>query len=237
MKVRLGLAVVLSVTLSAAAWADDKMDEARRLYEEAQTQYAVQHFDKAIELYTKAYELSNRPSMLFNIAQAYRLSNNPERAKYFYESYLRAVPDAENREEVEQRLVEIKAAIKAKETPAVAPVRYVRKPALRTAGIVAVAGGAVAIGFGIYFGLHAKDLSNQVDSATTTWTAELHQAESDGALANTLTYVLCGTGGALVVGGAIMLWAGRTRVVPETHAQIVPVIGPHGAGLVLQGAF
>ena len=39
----------------------------------------------------KAFELSRRPKLLFNIGQAYRLQGDFKQAKFFYESFLRAM--------------------------------------------------------------------------------------------------------------------------------------------------
>src|SRR5262249_28463094 len=121
---------------------DETLTKARAYYDEAQTEYAIGRFAHAIELYKQAYALTQRPSMLFNIAQAYRLANDPTQAKFFYESYLRRVPDAPNRPEIEQRIDEMEQAIAKMRTAEQHPVaqrgvelRPVHNQTFRVAGI------------------------------------------------------------------------------------------------------
>lgn len=101
--------------------ADDQADaQARKLYDEGQTQYAIGEFGQAIAAYKKAFALSKRPTLLFNIAQAYRLSKDFEQARFFYESFLREMPAAPNRADVEQRVKEMDEAL-AKQAQAARP--------------------------------------------------------------------------------------------------------------------
>jgi MYXO-CTERM domain-containing protein len=121
--VALALGALLGAGGVAAAQAVDKakLDEARRHYEQGQTQYDLGNFDAAIDAYKKAYELSNQPGLLFNIAQAYRLKKDYEKALYFYKSYLRRLPDAQNRADVEARIADMEQQIAANEAAAKAP--------------------------------------------------------------------------------------------------------------------
>src|SRR4029079_11921655 len=58
-----------------------------------------------------AYAISSAPGLLFNIAQSFRLKKDYEQATYFYQTYLRLKPDAPTRQDVEDRLKEMEAAI------------------------------------------------------------------------------------------------------------------------------
>ena len=96
---------VLSVLLVArVASADGNKESAKELFERATVQFRVGHFDAAAADYARAYELHHDPVLLYNVAQSYRLANNPDKALFFYRSYLSTVPDAANREEVEGRI-------------------------------------------------------------------------------------------------------------------------------------
>ena len=79
-------------------------DEARELYKKAMTHYELGAFDDAIVEFKRAYELTSAPGLLFNIAQVYRMKKDAEQAVYFYRTYLRLMPDAPNRADVEARL-------------------------------------------------------------------------------------------------------------------------------------
>lgn len=54
-----------------------------------------------------AYELSNQPQLLFNIAQALRAKRDHAAALVFYRNYLRLVPNAPNRADAESLALEM----------------------------------------------------------------------------------------------------------------------------------
>src|SRR5689334_21413543 len=97
--------------LASVARADKATDEARKFYDQGTKYYALGRFPEAIENYEKAFEIKPDPIFLYNIAQAHRLNNNFERAKFFYKSFLRQMPDAPNRADVEKRISEMDAAL------------------------------------------------------------------------------------------------------------------------------
>jgi tetratricopeptide (TPR) repeat protein len=98
--------------------------EARAHYRTGMTKYELGEFEAAIAEFKKAYEITNAPPLLFNIAQAHRLAHDADHALYFYRMYLRLLPDAPNRADVESliqqseaSLAEQRAAAKAAEKP------------------------------------------------------------------------------------------------------------------------
>jgi hypothetical protein len=103
-------ALVLAALLgSASARAAERSSEARRLYAEGKAQYAQGHYVDALALFERSYALSESPALLFNMAQAHRLAG-PEHcadAVALYKSYLSAEPDAENEQEVQERISEL----------------------------------------------------------------------------------------------------------------------------------
>jgi len=120
--------LALLVSATGAARADQAADaaEARRFYEQGTKKYSMGDFPKAIELYKKAFDLLPDPVFLYNIAQAYRLSDNFKQAQFFYKSYLRNAPNAANRAEVEARIAELESMIarsrQTAESPPTGPV-------------------------------------------------------------------------------------------------------------------
>jgi len=50
------------------------------------------------------YEIDGDPVMLYNIAQAYRLNDQPQDAIHFYRRYLQRSPDARNKDDVERKI-------------------------------------------------------------------------------------------------------------------------------------
>lgn len=124
------LAVVTAAApLRAAPKNDDAGTLAKQYFKEATTAYDLGDFPKAIEKYKKAYEVKNDPVFLYNIAQAYRLSNNFQQAIFFYKSYLRNNAAAANQAEVEARIKDLEAQLaKQRESATAPPVGPVTPP-------------------------------------------------------------------------------------------------------------
>src|SRR5262245_58938591 len=79
-------------------------ENARELYEQGVIFYNVGEYAKAIEAFRSAYLASPKPSLLFNIAQAYRKQGDCNKAAEFYQTYLREKPDAADRQDIEAKL-------------------------------------------------------------------------------------------------------------------------------------
>jgi hypothetical protein len=88
--------------------------EMKQLYERATRAYDVGKYNEAIEEYQKAYEIGGDPPMLYNIAQAYRLNDQPGEALRFYRRYLQRAPGARNREDVERKIAELEKSVEEK---------------------------------------------------------------------------------------------------------------------------
>jgi hypothetical protein len=88
--------------------------EMKQLYERATRAYDVGKYNEAIEEYQKAYEIGGDPPMLYNIAQAYRLNDQPGEALRFYRRYLQRAPGARNREDVERKIAELEKSVEDK---------------------------------------------------------------------------------------------------------------------------
>jgi len=85
------------------ARADDPQ-RAKELYQEGTRYFDLGQFDKAIDSFQSGYREKPDPIFLFNIAQAYRLSGDANKALFFYKGYLRNSPKAHNRADVEQKI-------------------------------------------------------------------------------------------------------------------------------------
>ncbi len=105
------------VLLAGAAHADD----ARTLWKQGTTAYALGHYDEAATAYEKAYALHPDSALLYNAAQAHRLAGNKSRALLLYQSYLRLYERAPNRDEVQKFVTQLKAAIASEHDAATSP--------------------------------------------------------------------------------------------------------------------
>ena len=90
------------VAVPALAADPAPLKEARTLTSQASVEYDVGHFDQALDLYTRAYERYPKPALLFDIGQCHRQLGHYERAIFFYQGYLRGLPQAPNRALVEK---------------------------------------------------------------------------------------------------------------------------------------
>ncbi|HZI15023.1 MAG TPA: tetratricopeptide repeat protein [Myxococcus sp.] len=79
---------------AAATKKEDPEAVARRVFEQAQREYDLGNFEKALEGYSEAYRLVSAPALLFNIGQCHRQLGRYERAAFFYRRYLALEPDS-----------------------------------------------------------------------------------------------------------------------------------------------
>jgi tetratricopeptide (TPR) repeat protein len=112
------LAVVLSAALGASrvGWAATpvgssaaRIRDARAHYEQAVSHYNLDEFAPALAEFREAYRLKPDPSFLFNIAQCHRKLGQTEAALDYYRKYLRNLPNAANREDVEHMIADLHA--------------------------------------------------------------------------------------------------------------------------------
>ena len=86
--------------------ADDRTSpaEAARLYEEGKRHFDIGEYALAIVSWKQSYLRSSAPLLLFNIAQAYRLSNNCAQANRFYLNYRRSEKHPKNQAELDKAM-------------------------------------------------------------------------------------------------------------------------------------
>ena len=92
----------------ATARAQDKPVDpkvaAKEHYTRGTSFYDLGRYDDAIKEFEAAYQLKNDPAFLYNLAQSYRQAGNHEQAVHFYKTYLRYVPKAPNRADIEEKI-------------------------------------------------------------------------------------------------------------------------------------
>jgi tetratricopeptide (TPR) repeat protein len=82
----------------------DNKAAAKEHYNRGTSFYDLGKYDEAIKEFEAAYQLKNDPAFLYNLAQSYRQAGNHERAVHFYKTYLRYVPNAKNRDDIEDKI-------------------------------------------------------------------------------------------------------------------------------------
>ncbi len=127
----LALAVVAVVAQSASAQdarggREAAEAEARNVFEAGEVAFTAGRYADALAYFQRAYTLSQRPALLFNIALCQDRLREDDAAVEAYERYLTAVPRAPNREEVDSRLDALRAARARRAQAAVSPANVAR---------------------------------------------------------------------------------------------------------------
>src|SRR5262245_36193200 len=96
------LFALLSVSPALTRAQDGPAEQAKSLAAQGTARYQVGLFDEALRLYEAAYKVHPVPALIFNIAQCQRQLKNYDKAAFLYRSFLRSLPDAPNRAQVEE---------------------------------------------------------------------------------------------------------------------------------------
>lgn len=105
------LALSLALLSSVAPLRAQSDDEARGLYSAGVAAFSAGRYEDALGYFQRAYELSHRAHMLYNIGHAADRARRDEIALDAFERYLAGVADIENRAEIEGRIRVLRAAV------------------------------------------------------------------------------------------------------------------------------
>lgn len=100
---------VIALSARVAAADDAATRNAKRHFERGQKLYTLTKFREALDEYQQAFDARPIPDFLFNIGQCYRNLGDYDAAIFSYKKYLAGAPDAPNRPQVEQLIVDLQA--------------------------------------------------------------------------------------------------------------------------------
>ena len=100
---------------AAVAQKSETDEEARGLFQAGRAAYGRGRFGDALRYFQQAYELSDRPRMLYNIGQAADKLRQDKVALDAFQLYLERMPDAHNREMLEQRIATLAEVVETQE--------------------------------------------------------------------------------------------------------------------------
>ena len=92
-----------------------KLEQARLHYERGKAHHVLEAYEEAAREYLKAFELSGRPSLLFNAGQVYRLGGDLEAALVHYEHYLALEPNGPGAPVARKSVADLRAEIEEKQ--------------------------------------------------------------------------------------------------------------------------
>jgi tetratricopeptide (TPR) repeat protein len=101
------LAICLTVTVTGSAAEENA--EAKAAYQDGKAHYEAGRYQEAMDAFTKAYNLTSEPNLLFNLAAAAERLGENDRAIAYYEVYLEEIPNAPDADEVRANIERLKA--------------------------------------------------------------------------------------------------------------------------------
>lgn len=117
----LAIALVAIAPSSGAAQNETRDAEARNLFEAGRLAMNDGRFEDALGYFERAYELSGRPELLYNVAAMAERLGDDVRTVEALEDYLEGVPDAQDRRAVERRIELLRQRVHEAEEPVVVP--------------------------------------------------------------------------------------------------------------------
>jgi hypothetical protein len=234
------------------------------LFQDAQARYETGDTAGALVLMRRAYELSRRPELLFNLGELERELNACERALSDYRAYLIEATAGAHREQAERRVRELEAECpRVTAVAPAAPAVHVTPPPpapaprphatiqpnppapyftpLRIAGWSAVGAGVITGTLATYFTVKAagdeSDLEASIRNARSTgFSRQDKELESDGRYSAQLARALgISAAGLATVGVALLLLPSSSR--EERRPRVSLVGGPTGFSAGWQTAF
>lgn len=107
---------------------------------------------------------------------------------------------------------------------------------LKTVGLITAGVGVASLGAGLYFGIRAKQISDDITNhKTDAWQDSILDYQDEGQRAEYLQIALLSAGGVLAVGGALLYLKGRSKSAESTT--VAPTVTPGGGGVVFSGSF
>jgi tetratricopeptide (TPR) repeat protein len=197
----------------SSAESTDRTDaEARARFNAGRLAFEAGRYHDALRDFLRAYELSGRPGLLYNVAATYARLDRPRDALDYFARYLAEVPDAPQRSEVEARMEALQAALDTEASqpaqtaplPPVSPTDALNREPARWPFVLVGTGAALAVGGATLLGL-ALRAKNHVEHppANSTW----RELESDYARVKPWSMaggLMLGVGGAALASGLLV---------------------------------
>ncbi|HEU0037084.1 MAG TPA: tetratricopeptide repeat protein [Kofleriaceae bacterium] len=224
----------------------------------------------AIELYLDAYKIVPNPLLLSNVGSEYQQDGKPVEALKYFCMYLEKDPAGTNASYATSQAKILQTELGNKDgevckppkqveptpepTPPVQttatepePPRQVDHPApakpgrtMKLVGLGVTGAGLVATGVGVFFGLKAKDISDEISNhdPNTPWPTDIKQREADGQSYENKQVALLVAGGALAATGVVVYLIGSSKQSKSAERiTLTPTASAQSVGFVVGGGF
>jgi len=113
MRAALVAAAMVVIAAPGRARAQD-FDTAGRHFTAAQDAFKAKHYQSAAVRFQAAYDVTKDPLLLYNIAESWQKGGDGKKALAAYRAYLKAQPEAKDKDEVAKRIKAIEAQLSKK---------------------------------------------------------------------------------------------------------------------------
>ena len=227
-------------------------ERARAYFVLGRSAYDAGNYEEAITQFERAYELSQRSDLLFNLYQGHHRAGNLAPAVDYLERYLEeGSPDDLQRGTLTERLTNLRQQLEQQQAQEAREAEEAERRrqeeleqtraaaqshSMRNAGIavlsIGVAAGAM---FGVFAGLAAKEDGDLEDTCSPVCSGdEVSKLRSFNRGAD-VSLGLAGVG--IVTGVVLLLVAPSSDGGSDERARVQPLLGPTTAGLGLEGRF
>lgn len=239
---------------------DDQDARARELFLEGEAHYAAGRYELAAERYLEAYELSQRPELLFNVGNAYERLGDYARAAHYLGQYV-ASPRARDVVSVRERIRRLEAAAaeeqrraQEQQQPVAAPESAVAAPATprprprhddgrRTRATWWLIGSGVSAAGALGMGLLAINAGSNAERRCADTGRPVCLDSASSALAQETAFAI--SGDVLAVAAVVTAGVGiyllfqddGDEARPATATRLAPTLAPGGLGVSLSGNF
>jgi len=228
---------------------DQRIAEAKEAFDLGTRAYAEGEFETALASFERAYELTNSPDLLYNIATVSDRMRRDEDALRAYEGYLEARPTSSDREHVESRIAVLRDSIKARRQAELQAEIEARNAAVQAAARVKAErpltehvgpgpGPWITIGVGsaalvtgaVFVGLGQRDQKKVENAPAGSSYSLVHEMADRGPKRSKAGVALMAVGGAGIIGGLIWQLTGG-------HEEAIPEVGIGPTGITVKGTF
>jgi hypothetical protein len=255
-----------AILCGSSAWAASNSPTKQARERAAKKACATSDYRTGIDVLADLYLDTNDPTYVYNQGRCYEQNSRFAQAIERFREYLRKATDltADDRQEVQKHVADCESYL-PKTPPAVVPVPSnppvnpaphpqpipstlpqplevgkASAPAptesgagLRWAGLATAGIGVVALAVGVVLNLKHESLVNQQNTERFS-----RSRESDLSTYKTWSWASYGVGAAAVLaGGTTWLLGRRSNEDGQRSVALLPALGPHGAGCLLQGGF